>query len=65
MDCKQTHRHTDDWHRSKQINTRKQNSKKTTLSVVNAGPPDMDYLYYPVNNGGDTLKVSLLPTHKG
>ena len=39
------------------------NLKKPTLSVVNAGPPDTEYLYYPLDVEGVTLKGSLLPAH--
>ena len=37
--------------------------KKPTLSLVNAGPPDTEYLYYPLNVEGVTRKGSLLPAH--
>ena len=40
------------------------NNKKTTLPVVNAGSPDPDYLYYPLNVEGVTQKGSLLPAHR-
>ena len=39
------------------------NLKKPTLSVVNAGPPDAEYLYYPLDVEGVTLQGSLLPAH--
>ena len=29
---------------------------KPTLHVVNAGPPDTEYLYYPLDTDGVTLK---------
>ena len=32
-----------------------------TNTVVNAGPPDTEYLYYPLDVEGVTLKGSLLP----
>ena len=47
-------------------NRRKQKSKnlkKPTMSVVNAGPPDTEYLYYALDVEGITLKRSLLPAH--
>ena len=31
------------------------------MAVVNAGPPDAEYLYYPPDVEGVTLKGSLLP----
>ena len=37
--------------------------KKKTLSVINAGPPDTEYLYYPLNVEGVTQKGSLLPAY--
>ena len=37
------------------------NLRKPTLSVPNAGPPDKEYLYYPLDVEGVTLKGSLLP----
>ena len=33
------------------------------MSVVNVGPPDTEYLYYPLEVEGVTLKGSLLPAH--
>ena len=41
----------------------RKNIKKPTLPVVNVGPPDTEYLYYPLNLEGDTQKGSLLPAH--
>ena len=41
----------------------RKNLKKPTLSVVNAGPPDTEYLPYPLNIEGVTQKSSLLPAH--
>ena len=35
---------------------KKKNIKKPTLSVFNAGPTDTDYLYYPLDMEGVTLK---------
>ena len=49
-----------DWHKGKQMNTKK-NLKRPTLPVVNARPPDTEYLYYPLDVEGVTLKGSLLP----
>ena len=40
------------------------NLKKPTLSVVNAGHPDTEFLYYLLDVEGVTLKGSLLPAHK-
>ena len=33
------------------------------MSIVNAGPPYIMYLYYPLNVQGDTLMGSLLPAN--
>ena len=41
----------------------RKNLKKPTLPVVNAGPPDTEYLYYPLYVDGVTQKGSLLPAH--
>ena len=35
--------------------------EKTNTAVVNAGPPDTKYLYYPLDVEGINLKGSLLP----
>ena len=43
------------------MNKKSKNLKKPTLSAVNAGPPDTEYLYYPLHVQGVTLKGSLLP----
>ena len=42
-----------------------QEQKKSlkTNTVLNAGPPDTEYLYYPLNVEGITQKGSLLPAH--
>ena len=40
-----------------------QNLEKPTLSVMNAGPPDTEYLYYPLNVEGITQKGSLLAAY--
>ena len=45
------------------MNKKSKNLKKATLSVVNAGPPDTEYLYYSLGVEGVTLKGSLLPAH--
>ena len=34
---------------------------KTNTAVINAGPPDTGYLYYPLDVKGVTLKGLLLP----
>ena len=44
------------------MNKKSKNLKKPTLSAVNAGPPDTEYLYYPLDVERVTLKGSLLPT---
>ena len=63
MNCKQTHRYTD-WLTNRQTYEQKsKNLKKPTLSVVNADPPDTEYLYYPLDVEDVTLKGSLLPAH--
>ena len=64
MDCKQIHRATS-WltHRQTDDNKKSKNLKKPTLPVVNAGPPDTEYMYYPLDEEGVTLKDSLLPAH--
>ena len=41
----------------------KQKKSLKTNTVVNAGPPDTEYLYYPLNVEGITQKGSLLPAH--
>ena len=45
------------------MNKKSKNLKKPTMSVVNVGPPDTEYLYYPLEVEGVTLKGSLLPAH--
>ena len=45
------------------MNRKSENLRKPTLSVPNAGPPDTEYLYYPLDVEGVTLKGSLLPAH--
>ena len=51
------------WEIGKLMNKKSKNLKKPTMSVVNAGPPDAEYLYYPLDVEGVTLKLSLLPAH--
>ena len=48
-----------------QTNRRRQKRKKTetTNTVVNAGPPDTECLYYLLDVEGVTLKGSLLPAN--
>ena len=36
---------------------------KNQHCVINAGPPDTEYLYYPLNVEGVTQKGSLLPAN--
>ena len=59
--------HTDkkltDMKSSRWTQKQRKNLKKTTLSFVNAGPPDTEYLYYPLNMEGITQKGPLLPAH--
>ena len=45
------------------MNKKSKNLKNPTLAAVNAGPPDTEYLYYPLDVEGVNLKVSLLPAH--
>ena len=40
-----------------------QNLEKPTLSVINAGAPDTEYLYYSLNVEGVTQKGSLLAAY--
>ena len=39
----------------------KRKKSKNTTTVVNSGPTDTEYLYYPLDVEGVTLKGSLLP----
>ena len=48
-----THRQTDGHKKEKKI--------QNTNTVVDAGPPDTEYLYYPLDVESVTLKGSLLP----
>ena len=43
--------------------TQEQKKSLKTNTVVNASPPDTEYLYYPLNVEGITQKGSLLPAH--
>ena len=60
IDCTQTKKltemKTNRW-------TQKQKKPLKTNTDVNAGPPDTEYLYYPLNVEGVTRKGSLLPAH--
>ena len=60
IDCTQTKKltemKTNRW-------TQKQKKSLKTNTVVNAGPPDTEYLYYPLNVESVTQKGSLLPAH--
>ena len=60
IDCTQTKKltemKTNRW-------TQKQKKSLKTNTDVNAGPPDTEYLYYPLNVEGVTRKGSLLPAH--
>ena len=58
IDEKLTDRKTNKWAQKQRTNL-----KKPTWSVVNAGPPDREYLHYPLNVVGVTQKGSLLPAH--
>ena len=40
---------------------KKEKKSKKSNTAVNAGPPDTEYLYYPLDVEGVTLKDSLLP----
>ena len=44
----------------KQMNIKRKKTKKSN-NVVSAGPLDAEYLYYPLDVEGITLKGSLLP----
>ena len=59
MDCKQTHGHrmTDTY--ASLWTQKSKNLNKPSMSVVNAGPPDTEYLYYPLDVEGVTLIGSL------
>ena len=43
--------------------TQKQKKSLKTTTVVTAGPPDTEYLYYPLSVESVTQKGSLLPAH--
>ena len=63
MDCKQAHGHRLTDTLAKLWTQKSKNLRKPTMSVVNAGPPDTECLYYPLDVEGVTLKGSLLPAH--
>ena len=46
------------------MNEKTNNLKKPILSVVNAGPPDTENLYGPLDVENFTLKDSLFLVHK-
>ena len=48
---------------TEKVDAAPKNLKKPTLSIVNAGPPDTEYVYYPLHVEGVTLKGSLLPAN--
>ena len=55
---------TDGWKKwNTGVGAAPKNLKKSTLSIVNAAPPDIEYLYYPLHVEGVTLKGSLLPAN--
>ena len=49
-----------DWHIDKQMDTKEKENIKNT-NIVNAGPSDTEYLYYPLDVGDVTLKDPMLP----
>ena len=53
--CRQTDSQTDGHKIEKKI--------QKTDTVVNAGAPDTEYLYYPLDVEGASLKDSLLPAN--
>ena len=63
MDCKQAHEHRLTDTLANLWTQKSKNLKKSTMSVVNAGPPDTECLYYPLDVEGVTLKGSLSPAH--
>ena len=52
-----------DWHKDRQLDKKTKNFKKPSLSVVNAGPSDTEYLYYSLNVESVTQKGPLLPAY--
>ena len=53
----------DGWKKSNiKVGASPKNLKKLTLSIVNAGPPDTEYLCYP-HVEGVTLEGSLFPAN--
>ena len=56
--------HTDEnteWLEDTQTKKQIKNIQKPTAYVANAGTPDTEYLYFPLNVEGVTQKGSLLP----
>ena len=45
------------------MDTKKKENLKNTNTVVNAGHPDTEYLYYPLDVDGVTQRGSLLPAN--
>ena len=62
INSKQMDRHTD-WLTHRQTDGCKKETKSKNTNTVNAGPPDTEYLYYPLDVGGVTLKSSCLPVN--
>ena len=62
IDCTQMKKLTD-MKTNRCTQKQRKNLKKPTLSAVNAGLPDTEYLHYPLNVEGVTHKGSLLPAH--
>ena len=52
MDCKQDHEHRLTDTLANLWTQKSKNLKKPTISVVNAGPPDTECLYYPLDVAG-------------
>ena len=63
MDCKQAHGHRLTDTLANLWTQKSKNLKKPTMSVVSAGPPDKECLFYPLDEEGVTLKGSLSPAH--
>ena len=64
IDCAQTKKLTN-MKTSRWTQKQRKNFKKPTLSAVNTGPTDTEYLCDPLNLVGVTQKGSLLPAHIG
>ena len=59
-----TNGRTDRWKKWKiEVGAALKKLKNPTLSIVNASPPDTEYLYYPLHVEGVTMKASLLPAN--